>query len=118
MLSGTIHLHLIKFSLLLPVTSTVTAPVHTKNAGILHNRRRNATVSAQLWSGDAQERSTCLQLRVSNASFYSVGDFGGYFDLLWNTEKCNQIDSLRTLSFLMSQYRAGLSDVSTLLTEC
>lgn len=54
---------------------------------------------------------------VSNASFYSVGDFGGDFDLLCNTAKCNQIDSLWTLSFTVSQDRAALSDVSTHLTE-
>lgn len=118
MLSGTIHLHLIKFSLLLPGTSAVTAPAHTKGAGIFCSGRRNAAVPAQLRSRDAQERSMCLQPGVSNASFYRVGDFGGDFDLLCNTAKCNQIDSLRTLSFLVSRYRAALSDVPTLLTEC
>lgn len=57
MLSGTIHLHLIKFSLLLPVTSTVTAPARIKTAGIFHNGRQNATVSAQLW-GCSGEKHT------------------------------------------------------------
>lgn len=118
MLSGTIHLHLIKFSLLLPGTSAVTAPARTKNAGIFHSGCWNAAVPAQPRSGDAQERTTCLQPGVSNASFYRVGEFGGDFDLLCNTAKCNQIDSLRSLSFLMSRYRAALSDVPTLLTEC
>lgn len=102
MLSGTIHLHLIKFSLLLPVTSAVTSPGHTKNTGIFHSGHWNAAVPAQLKSRDAQERSMCLQPGVSNASFYSGGDFGGDFDLFCNTAKCNQIDSLRTLSFIVS----------------
>lgn len=82
MLSGTIHLHLIKFSLLLPVPSAVTAPAPAEKVGIFCTECWNAAVPAQLRSRDAQERSTCLQLGVSNASFYSVGDFGGDFDLL------------------------------------
>lgn len=113
MLSGTIHLHLIKFSLLLPVPSAVTAPAPAENIGIFCSGRWNVTVPAQLRSGDAQERSTCLQPEVSNASFYSVGDFGGDFDLLCQHCKVQPNRFPQDSVLPRAGYRAVLSDVSS-----
>lgn len=80
----TIHLHLIKFSLLLPGTSAVTAPTLIKKTRIFCSSRlechcpsaaRAARVRHTTEALDAREGSSCLQPGVSNASFYGVGDF-------------------------------------------
>lgn len=81
----TIHLHLIKFSLLLRGTSAVTAPTLIKNARIFcscwlecccPSMARAAQVRHAAGALDARKGSACLQPGVSNASFYGIGDFG------------------------------------------
>lgn len=77
-----IHLHLIKFSLLLPGTSAVTAPTLVKNARIFCSSRLEcrcpsaARVQNTTGALDAREGHACLQAGMSNASVYGVGDFG------------------------------------------